>query len=81
MKIIVRDGKNTNVNLRLPTGLPVNHFSAMFLPKVLKQNGVMITRAQAIQFVKALNKYRRHHKDWKLVEVQSSDGTYVEIKI
>lgn len=81
MKIIVKDGKDTNINLVLPTGLLVNHFSAMFAPKVLEQNGVMITKAQAIQLVKAINKFRRHHKDWKLIEVQSSDGTYVEIKL
>jgi len=34
-----------------------------------------------VAFVKCLNRYRRSHKDWVLVEVESIDGTFVKIKL
>ena len=69
------------MNLRLPSGLLLNRFSAAFLPKLLAQNGLSITKEQARALVKELNRYRRRHRDWKLVEVQSVKGEYIQIKI
>lgn len=81
MRIVVNSPGCRRVNLRLPSGLALNPVTAMFLPGIMKQNGVTLTRKQALTMVRAINRYRRRHPDWKLVEVKSSGGAYVEIVI
>lgn len=80
MRIRVKD-ENTNLRLLLPTGLFLNRVTAVLAPGLLKKQGVTIERKQAVAFVKALNRYRRSHKDWVLVEVHSKDGAHVKIKL
>ena len=63
----------------LPSGLVLNSLTASFLPKYLEEQGIHITREQARVFVKELNRFRKRHKDWKLVEVQGADGDIVDI--
>ncbi len=79
MKIIVNDKEGTNLHLTFPTGLILNRLSVHFMSKGLAKKGVPMTRGQMLPMIKALNQFRRSHKDWKLVEVQSADGEYVEI--
>lgn len=81
MKIVVRSAAAENVKLRLPSALALNPVSALFLPKLLKRSGLAIDRKQAQLLVKAINQYRHSHPDWKLVEVESADGEYVEVTI
>lgn len=81
MKIVVKSNEGTNIRLPIPSGLVLNRFAAGFAPKYLKEYGIDITKEQAINFVKELNRYRRRHPEWVLVEVQSSDGEYVKIKL
>ena len=80
MHIHVNDS-NKNFRLTLPTGLVLNRFTALFIPRFLKGKGIKIDRAKGVAFVKCLNRYRRSHKDWVLVEVESIDGTFVKIKL
>lgn len=80
MHIRVKDA-NTDLRLLLPTGLFLNRVTAALAPGWLKKQGVTIERKQALAFVKALNHYRRHHKDWVLVEVHAKDGAHVKIKL
>ena len=79
MKIIVRSSEHQDIRLHIPTGLGLNPVTAMFLPNFMKQNGTTITRKQALAMVRAVNKYRRSHPSWKLVEVDSANGDHVEI--
>lgn len=81
MRIIVNSPGCKRINFRLPSGLALNPVTAMFLPGIMKQNGVALTRKQALAIVRAINQYRRRHPDWKLVEVESTSGEYVEIVI
>ena len=81
MRIIVSSPGSKRIDLRLPSGLALNPVTAMFLPGAMKQNGVEITRKQALAMVRAINQYRRAHPDWKLVEVEGIGGEYVEIVI
>ncbi len=37
--------------------------------------------AQSVKFVKTVNRFRRRHKNWKLVEVNSADGEHIEIRL
>ena len=48
---------------------------------LLKEYGIDISKEQAVVFVKALNRYRRKHPEWVLVEVESSNGEYVKVKL
>ena len=81
MKIVVRDPKDKNITIIFPSILVLNSVSAVFLAKSLQKYGANISRQQAKLFVKELNRYRRRHRNWKLVEVQAADGEYVQIKI
>lgn len=79
MKIIVRSPGYKCINLHFPSGLGLNPASAMFLPRIMKKNGINITRKQALTIVRAINRYRRSNPSWKFIEVQSSNGDYIEI--
>lgn len=81
MRIVVKSNEGPNLWLPFPSGLVLNRFVAGLAPKYLKQYGLNITKEQAIFFVKELNRYRRKHPEWVLVEVQRFDGEYVKIKL
>ncbi len=80
MRICVKSGECT-VRIPIPTGLVLNGVTACLAPGFLAKHGVHVTRRQAIAFVRELNRYRRRHRDWKLVEVSAGDGAGVEIKL
>ena len=81
MKIVVKSHEGPNLWLPIPTGFVLNRFAAGFASKYLKEYGIDITKGQAITFIRELNRYRRKHPEWVLVEVQSSDGEYVIIQL
>lgn len=80
MKITVRS-EDTNLWIPIPTALFLNDLTAGLAPQFLAPYGVTITAKQARKFIRAMKKYKRRHRDWVLVEVQSADGDYVEIKL
>ncbi len=79
MKILVKEHEGHTIRLVFPSGLVLNSLSASFLPKYLEEQGIHITREQALMFIKELNRFRKKHKDWKLAEVRSADGDIVDI--
>ena len=81
MKIVVTTKEGPNIRLPIPSGLVLNRFVAGFAPKYLKEYGIDISKEQAVVFVKALNRYRRKHPEWVLVEVESSNGEYVKVQL
>lgn len=81
MKIVVKGDDGKKLRIPIPTGIVLNRFTAGFAPKYLKKQGLNVTKEQAVAFVQELNRYRRKHPEWVLVEVKSSDGEYVEIKL
>lgn len=80
MKITVRSDE-VNLRIPIPTGLVFNDLTAALVPKLMAQNGMTITAKQARNFIRAMRKFKRRHRDWTLVEVQSAEGDYVEIKL
>ena len=79
MKIAIK-WDETKLTLHFPTGLVLNRFTAGFGSRMLKKEGIHLTRRQTVLFIKELKKYRRHHRDWNLVEVSENDN-HVIIKI
>ena len=81
MKIVVTTKEGPNIWLPIPSGLVLNRFVGGFAARRLKEYGLNITKEQVVMFVKAINRYRHKHPEWVLVEVESSSGEYVKIKL
>ena len=81
MKIVVKSENDSKYKFLLPSCLVLNPFTAIISPQILRKYGVKITKKQAYAFIRALNKYRHRHPNWVLVEVRSSDGDHVKIKL
>ena len=83
MKIMVKSGNHTNVNLVIPTSLILNRVSILVLQQICKKQGVdlPLSKKQLIELMKVAKTYKRHHPSWKLVEVESADGERVEISL
>ena len=79
MKIAIK-WDETKLTLHFPSALVLNRLTAGIVRKSLKKQGVRLTRKQTVLFIKELKKYRRHHRDWNLVEV-SENNNHVIIKI
>ena len=80
MKIAIK-WDETKLTLRFPTGLVLNRFTAGFGCRMLKKEGIHLTRKQAVLFIKELKKHKRRHRDWNLVEVTENNDNHVIIKI
>ncbi len=83
MRIIVKSGSHTDVNLAIPTNLIFNRVAILLLMHICKKQEVELplSKEQFIDLMKVVKKYRRHHPSWKLVEVESADGERVEISL
>lgn len=79
MKISVNG--DPNINLAIPSGLVLNSLTASLLPLYLRKYDVHIPAAQARKFIRALNRYRKAHPEWVLVEVLSSQGEAIRIRL
>ena len=74
MRIVIKDNdRRSPIKLRFPTPLALKALS--------KKGGMSLTRKQAVMFARELRRFKKRHKDWKLVEVTSADGEHVEITL
>lgn len=81
MLIKVRSTDGPNLTIPIPTGLFCNRLTAGFAAKAMAQNGMTITPEQMVRLFKTVRRYKRNHPDWVMVEVQSSEGDYVYVKL
>lgn len=81
MRIVLKSKRGPNIRLPIPSELVLNRVTAGLVRKHLKECGLTVSKKQTVAFLKTLNRYRRKHPEWVLVEAQSSDGTYVQIKL
>ena len=79
VKVRAQDGPN--LTIPIPTGLLCNRLTAGFSAKMMAQNGVNATPEQMVRFFRAIRQYKRKHPDWVMVEVESSTGDYVYVKL
>ena len=88
MKIIIKDA-DTNLNLRLPSRLILNSITAALAPRIINKKikesaddfKRPVTSSQLRALIREINRYRRKHRDWVLIEVEEeSKGERVVIK-
>lgn len=81
MRIMIEYYEGRSFRLLFPTGWVCNRLTASFAPKFMKQNGVEITKQQALSLFQELNRCRRRHPEWVLIEAESADGAHIKIKL
>ena len=81
MIIKVRSEDGPNIFIPIPTGLLCSRLTAGFSAKIMEQNGGHATPEQMVRFFRAARKYKRKHPNWVMVEVESSTGDYVFVKL
>ena len=81
MIIKVRSEGGPNLFIPIPTSLLCSRLTAGFSAKMMEQNGVHATPEQMVRFFRAARQYKRKHPDCFLVEVESSTGDYVYVKL
>ena len=81
MKISIKRENELNLQLPVASGLVLNRLTAGYIQEGLKKSGINVTREQTIVFIKALKAYRRQHPEWVLLEIHSSGGYDVEIRL
>ena len=79
IKVRAKDGPN--LTIPIPTSLLCNRLTAGFSAKMMEQNGVHATPEQMIRFFRTARQYKRKHPDWIMVEVETSTGDYVLVKL
>ena len=79
VKVRAKDGPN--LTIPIPTSLLCSRLTAGFSAKIMEQNGVHATPEQMIRFFRTARQYKRKHPDWVMVEVETSTGDYVYVKL
>ncbi len=79
MRIYIKEETGKEMNIRIPTGMALNRMTAGVITKACQKNGTDITKEQLRVLIKEVKEYKKHHKNWKLVEIDSADGEHVEI--
>lgn len=84
MKIIIKDS-DTNLNLTFPSRIVLNKITASLAPKIINKKAgeeiPPVTSGQLRALIREINKFRKKHKDWVLIEVnEASTGEQVIIK-
>ena len=69
------------MRLRFPIGLVLNGFTACFVPMAMKGSKVKLTRRQAVRLFREIKRCKKRFPDLKIVEVESEDGEYIEIRL
>lgn len=80
MVVKVRSG-NSKLWFPIPLTILFSDLTALFLPKMMEQSGVAMTRKQARKLVRATRKCLRRHRGLTLMEAQTANGEWVEIKL
>lgn len=79
MKVYVKEEAGHKIDIRIPTVLALNRVTAGIAARICQKNGMIITKNQLRVLIKSIKDFKKHHPDWKLVEIQGADGETVEI--
>lgn len=79
MRIIVK-GDDAHINLIFPTSFFCSRFGARIISKYCIKDEGKLSYEQIRSMVDVLNRFRKKHRGWVLVDVES-DGEKVLIKL
>lgn len=79
MQIVIKEPGRKKRHISLPSWLVTNRLSATILAAKLKEYDVSLSRKQLNTLFRAVKAYKAQRPEWKLVEIHSSNGEYVEI--
>ena len=81
MQIRVKSPEGPNLWIPLPTGLIFNRLTAFFAARSAAEMGLRLSPGQMARLFTALKRYKHLHPDWVLVEVDSTEGDHVRVKL
>ena len=82
MRISVKESEGKGINIVLPTGMVLNRLTAAVICRTLrKHSDLRITSRQAMVLIKEVKRCKRRNPGWNLVEVKSSDGDDVLVRL
>lgn len=76
MKIII-NGSDESTEIKIPGRLILNSITATVAPKLISKKaepGFSLTGKQLRPLIREINKFRKKHRDWVLVEVVDGDS-------
>jgi hypothetical protein len=79
MTILVIEN-NKKHNKKIPTRFLLNRLTVNYIYIKIKDE-TTITKKQLYTFLKILKKYYKENKGWNLLEVDTSEGEHIEIKL
>ena len=81
MRIYITEESGKQRKFRFPLGLAFNWVTAGVIAKRGQKEGVTISKKQLRALIKEVKRYKKSHKTWKLIEIDSTDGVHVEITL
>lgn len=81
MRIYIKEESGKKWTFRIPIGLAFNRVTAGAIAKQCQKEGSDISKKQLRALIKEVKAYKKSHKSWKLVEIDSADGNHVEIDL
>lgn len=81
MHIIVRENSEHPFEISIPNRLVLNHLSAALLSPQLKKHQIPWNQRQLYHLMKVIQQYQKYYPEWVLLEAESADGEYVEIRL
>lgn len=82
MRIVVEKAGGRRVDIAFPSRLILNSLTAALAAPILSRRaGARIPISAAAKMAREINRMRRRHPDWYLVEADSADGDKVRIKL
>ena len=81
MRIEVSGENERHIRITVPTGLLLNRLTASVVASSASKRGISLTQEQTVKLIRLLDECRKRYADWKIVEIETSDGEYIEITL
>lgn len=87
MKIYVKQPGECNIRISVPNWLVLNRVGVSIVCKIInkeskkKRKNINLTKKELHAFIRQIRRAKKSFRDWYLVDVSSSDGTTVKIKL
>jgi len=73
--------KNNRTVFLIPTGTIASRCTAGMIARKLNKEGIMLTSEQVLSIIDEIKRYKKNHKDWRLIDVKRENGDTASIEI